>query len=133
MEVFLEDWKVHEGWGQLTTQPDEEGSSRSLVLSLLLDHCLLCHPQQLARLENNLPACTVGSLQARIRVESLLAFIRELLLEDKPQEQLTRLSHAVEEVFQLHPSKKHLNNRDLGRLEPTPSLQYRAERAYASL
>jgi hypothetical protein len=133
VEVFLEDWKVHEGWGQLTKQPDEEGSSRSLVLSLLLDHCLLCHPQQLARLENNLPACTVGSLQARIRVESLLAFIRELLLEDKPQEQLIRLSHAVEEVFQLHPSKKHLNNRDLGRLEPTPSLQYRAERAYASV
>ena len=51
VEVFFADWKVHEGWGQLTKQPDEDGSSRSLILSLLLDHCLLLHPHQLARLE----------------------------------------------------------------------------------
>ena len=113
VEVFLEDWKVYEGWGQLTKQPDEEGSSRSLVLSLLLDHCLLLHPQQLARLEHNLPACTVGSLRERTRVESLLECIRELILQDNPQEKLTRLSRAVEEVFQLRPSKKHLHNRDI--------------------
>jgi hypothetical protein len=36
-------------------------------------------------------------------------------------------------VFPLAPSKKHMNTRDLGRLEPTPALQYRAEVAYASL
>ena len=117
----------------MTKQPDEDGSSRSLILSLLLDHCLLCHPQQLARLEHKLPACTVGSLQAKTRVESLLACIRELLVADNPHEQLHRLSQALEEVFQLAPSKKHLNNRDLGRLEPTPALKYRAELAYASL
>ena len=131
VEVFLEDWKLYEGWGQLTKQPDDDGSSRGLILSLLLDHCLLCHPQQRARLENNLPACTVGSLQERTRAESLLAFIRELLLADNLHEQLNRLSQVIEEVFQLAPSKKHLHSRDLGRLEPTPSLKYRAERAYA--
>jgi len=60
IEVFNEDWKQYEGWGQLTKQPDEEGSSRSLILSLLLDHCLLFHPQQLACLQNKLPAYTVG-------------------------------------------------------------------------
>ncbi len=129
--MFLEDWKVNEGWGQLTKQPDEEGSSRSLVLSLLLDHCLLLHPQQRARLEHNLPACTVGSLRERTRVECLLEFIRELILQDNPQEKLDRLRRVVEEVFQLQPSKKHMNHRDLGRLEPTPALQYWAERAYA--
>lgn len=133
VEVFLEDWKSYEGWGQLTKQPDEEGSSRSLILSLLLDHCLLCHPYQRARLEHKLPACTVGSLQARAQVDSLLAFIRELLFADNPQEQFNRLSQALEEVFQLAPSKKHMNNRDLGRLEPTPALTYRAEMAYASI
>ena len=69
--------------GQLTKQPDEEVSSRSLVL-LLLDHCLLLHPQQLARLENNLPACTVGSLREN-SVESLLECIRELILQDNPR------------------------------------------------
>ena len=39
-EVFFEDWKRHEGWGRLAKQPGEEGSSRSLTLSLLLDHAL---------------------------------------------------------------------------------------------
>jgi hypothetical protein len=121
VEVFLEDWKVPEGWGQLTKPPDEEGSSRSLILSLLLDHCLLLHPQPRVRLENKLPACPVGSLQQRTRVDCLLAFIRDLILAANPEEQLNRLRHAVEEVLQRAPSKQHLNNRTLGRLEPTPS------------
>jgi hypothetical protein len=133
VEVFFEDWKVNEGWGQLTKQPDEDGSSRSLILSLLLDHCLLLHPHQLARLENKLPAYTVGSLQQRTRVDYLLAFIRELILADNPGEQFNRLCQAVEEVFQLAPSKKHLSNRDLGRLEPTPTLKYRVEMAEVSV
>jgi hypothetical protein len=121
VEVFLADWKSYDGWGQLPKQPDEEGSSRSLILSLLLDHCLLCHPHQRARLEHNLPADTVGSLHAKARADILLAFIRELLFADNPQEPFHRLSHALEAVFQLAPSKKHMHNRDLGRLEPTPA------------
>jgi hypothetical protein len=133
IEVFVQDWKVNEGWGQLTTQPDEDGSSRSLILSLRLDHCLLLHPHQLARLENKLPAYTVGSLQQRTRVDYLLAFIRELILADNPGEQFNHLCQAVEEVFQLAPSKNHLNNRDLGRLEPTPTLKYRVEMAEVSI
>jgi DDE superfamily endonuclease len=92
VEVFLEDWKGHEGWGQLTKQPDEDGSSRGLILSLLLEHGLLGQPRPRARLENNLPACTVGSRQEKTRAESLLAFIRELLLADNPQEKLNCLS-----------------------------------------
>jgi hypothetical protein len=132
VEVFLEDWKGHEGWGQLTKQPDEEGASRGLILSLLLDHGLLLPPHQRARLEHKLPAYTVGSLQPRTQVECLLAFIRDLILTDNPQEQLNRLSQVVEEVFQLAPSKKHMNTRDLGRLEPSPALKYRAEMASIS-
>jgi hypothetical protein len=133
VEVFFEDWKLYEGWGQLTKQPDEEGSSRGLILSLLLDHCLLCHPAQLARLENKLPAATVGSLQQRTRMESLLALIRDLLSADNPEEKLNLLTKTLEDVFQLAPSKKHMNNRDLGRLEPTGSLAYRAKMAYMSI
>ena len=59
----------YEGWGREAKQLDEEGSSRGLILSLLLDHCLLLHPEQLARLENKLPACTVGSLQEITKIE----------------------------------------------------------------
>jgi hypothetical protein len=127
VEVFFEDWKLYEGWGQLAKQPDAEGSSRSLILSLLLDHCLLVHPEQLARLENKLPAVTVGSLLQKIKVDALLAFIRELLASGNAEEKLEVLRQTVAESFQLAPSKKHMVNRDLGRSEPSPSLIYRAQ------
>ena len=131
VEVFFEDWKLYEGWGLLTKQPDEEGSSRSLILSLLLDHCLILHPEQLARLKNKQPAATVGSLQQKTQVDSLLTFIRRLLATENPEAKLEQLRLSLEEVFQLHDSKKHMNTRELGRLEPTASLKYRALAAEA--
>ena len=129
IEVFFEDWKSYEGWDQLAKQPGEEGSSRGLILSLLLDHCFLLHPEQKARLENKLPACTVGSLQRKSQVESLLVFIRGLLQDPNPENKLDLLSQTVDKLFELADSKKHMNNRDLGRLEPTPGLIYRAAKA----
>jgi hypothetical protein len=127
IEVFFEDWKSYEGWGQLTKHTGQEGSSRSLILSLLLDHCLLLHPDQTTRLENKLPASTTGSLIEKVKVESLLQFIRKLVNSDDPQQKLERLAETIEVVFELAPSKKHMVNRDLGRLEPTPALKYRVE------
>ena len=50
---------------------DEEGSSRGLILSLLLDYALLLHPEQLALLYNKLPAGTKGSLQQRSFIPAL--------------------------------------------------------------
>ena len=126
VEVFFEDWKSYEGWGQLTKHPGKEGSSRSLILSLLADHCLLFHPDQLARLENKLPAYTVGSLQARVRVDSLLATIRDILDSSDPEATFERLSQSLKELFTLNISSKHMVDRDLGRLDPTPALKYRA-------
>src|SRR6516165_3623097 len=46
VEVFVQDWKGHEGWAQLTKQPGEEGARRSVILSLLVDHALFVHPAQ---------------------------------------------------------------------------------------
>jgi len=129
VEVFHEDWKQNEGWGQLTKQQGEEGSSKSLILSLLTDHCLLLHPEQTTRIENNLPACTVGSLQARVRVDCLLDLIQELLASENPTKMLSQLSQKVKELHKLQPSKKHMIGRDLGRLEPSPSLKYKAAKA----
>jgi len=118
VEVFLQDWKSFEGWGQLTKQQGQEGSSRSLILSLLLDHCLFFHPEQLARLENKLPASTVGSLQEKIKAENLLHFIQSLLSTDNPEEKLKRLSQAVVETFQLAPSKKHMAHQKIVCFKP---------------
>lgn len=126
LEVFFADWKAYEGWGALTKQPGEEGSSRSLILSLLVDHCLLLHPDQLAQVENKQAAYTVGSLRNRVRVESLLMVLRELVAAENPAQQLQALAQQLQEQFTLNPSAKHLAHRELGRLEPTASLKYRA-------
>ena len=125
VEVFFEDWKLYEGWGREAKQLDEEGSSRGLILSLLLDHALLLHPEQTARIENNLPACTVGSLQRKSQMDILLNFIKTLLEHPNPSEKIKELGELMDEFFQLMPSGKHMTGRDLGRMEPTLSLKNR--------
>lgn len=126
VEVFFEDWKLYEGWGREAKQLDEEGSSRGLILSLLFDHCLLLHPEQTARLKNQLPAYTVGSLQRKSQMDVLLAFIKRALEHPDPAGMLNSLTQMIGDVFKLMPSEKHLSGRDLGRMETTPSLKYRA-------
>ena len=126
VEVFFEDWKLYEGWGREAKQLDEEGSSRGLILSLLFDHCLLLHPEQMARIENKLPAYTVGSLQRKSQMEVLLEFIRALLEDSNPKDKLNEVAKLIGDVFKLMPSDKHMVGKDLGRLEPTASLRYRA-------
>lgn len=132
VEVFLADWKRYEGWGALAKQPDEEGSSRSLILSLLLDHALLLHPEQTARLKQPAPACTVGSLREACRAEALIAMVRELLSAEDPAAAVAQWAEQVKALYAMAPSSKHMNGRDLGRQEPTPSLRYRALEAMAS-
>jgi len=129
VEVFLEDWKLYEGWGNLAKQPDEEGSSRGLTLSLLCDHALILHPEQLTRQDDKQPACTVGSLRDHCKSEAFLDCIRQILAADNPAEQFEELAKTVKTLFPLAPSSKHMSGRDLGRLEPTPSLKYRAAMA----
>ncbi len=127
MEVFIQDWKSHEGWSQLTKQPGEEGARHSVILSLLVDLALFLHPDQHAQLKNNLPAYTVGSLRANVQVECLVDVIDDLVSADDPQEKLKGFTKALHEVFAFGRSKKHMIQRQLGRLEPTPSLKYRAD------
>src|SRR6266436_5159779 len=127
VEVFIQDWKSHEGWSQLTKQPGDEGARHSVILSLLVDHALFLHPDQHAQLKNNLPAYTVGSLRANVQVGCLVEVIDALVAADDPQEKLQGLTKALHEVFAFGRSKKHMMQRQLGRLEPTPSLRYRAD------
>ena len=126
VEVFIQDWKSYEGWGQLTKQPGDEGARHSVILSLLVAHSLFLHPDQQRQLQNNLPAYTVGSLRANVQVECLVEVIDDLVSSDDSQEKLKRFTNALHEVFAFGSSKKHMSQRQLGRLEPTPSLQYRA-------
>ena len=82
VEVFIQDWKGYEGWCQLAKQPGIDGSCRGVILSLLLDHCLLLHPSQIALIKSKLPASTVGSLRDRERANAILETI-ETLVADK--------------------------------------------------
>jgi len=98
-EVFFEDWKLYEGWGREARQFDEEGSVRGLILSLLSDHALLLHPEQTARVENKLPAYTVGSLQRSAQMDSLLEFIKSVLQHQNPSEKLKEIAKVVKELW----------------------------------
>lgn len=123
VETFFEDWKAHEGWANLAKQPDEEGSYRGVILSLLLDHALLTHPEQQACLENRTPMVTVGSLVRATHAEALICIIEKILKAVNPAEMFEKLKEKLDLLFSLNESNKHMNTRDLGRLEPTPSLQ----------
>jgi hypothetical protein len=85
------------------------------------------HPAQEAKLKNNLPAYTVGSLRAHVQGECLVDVIEDLVSSEAPQRRLQHFTNALHEVFAFGRSKKHMIQRQLGRLEPTPSLKYRAD------
>jgi hypothetical protein len=127
-ELSFEDWELYEGCECEAKQLDDEGSIRGLILSLLFDHCLLLHPTPPTHIENKLPAYTVGSLQRKSQIAVLLEFIKTLLEHQNPADKLKELAGLVDDVFQLMPSGKHMVGRDLGRIEPTASLQYRSAR-----
>ena len=126
VEVFLEDWKLYEGWAGLAKQTDEDGSVKGVTLSLLLDHALLTHPKQLACLENRTPAYTVGSLIRESHAQAFVEFVQKIITASDPARMLEEISEKIKALFALAPSKKHMNTRDLGRQEPTASLQSHA-------
>ena len=66
------------------------------------------------------------SIRAHVQVECLVEVIDDLVSSDDPQEKLKRFTQALHEVFAFGRSKKHMIHHQLGRLEPTPSLKYRA-------
>lgn len=109
VEVFFQDWKSHEGWGQLSKHTGFDGSNRGLILSLLLDHCLLLHPEQKAQIKDKLPAFTVGSLREKVIVENFISFVRSLLKDKNPQERLIKLAENTDVIFQGNLSSKHMN------------------------
>jgi len=123
--VTIEDRCVYEGWGQSTKQPDEEGSRRGLTLILLCDHALLLHPEQQARVAQRKPLYTIGSLQRHLQMESFTTWLEDWFDDSKFADKLEQLTKAIRPLFPLQPSKKHINGKKIGRLEPTPALKYR--------
>lgn len=107
VEVFIQDWKQYEGFGQLAKHIGEDGASKGVFLSLLFDHCLLLHPLQKARFKNNLPAYTVGSLRDRASQEWLIEFIGKIIAKPNPKKTWKQVSVQIKNVFTLRESSKH--------------------------
>ncbi|WP_221898341.1 hypothetical protein [Bathymodiolus japonicus methanotrophic gill symbiont] len=61
----------------------------------MFDHCLLLHPEQIARIESKLPAYTVGSLQRKSQMDVLLEFITSLLEFPDPGDKLKELGELI--------------------------------------
>ena len=112
VKVFIEDWKSYEGWCQLAKQQGIEGSDRGLILSLLCDHMLYFHNGQLTQFKNKEQAVTVGSLREKIIMESLIAFIEQIVKSDNPEGLLEKLTEQISSLFKLRLSTKHLRKFD---------------------
>ena len=122
VEVFFYDWKCYEGWGQAAIQQKNAGALCGVHMSLLVDQCLLSHPEQIRRIQNGLPACTVGSLREKIIIEQHLHHIESLLYSDNPVEKIKAYANNIEQCFIYRDSKKHMSGRNFADFGPDPNL-----------
>ena len=106
-------------------KPPGDAGARPRV-RLRVEQRLFLHPAHQRPLTNHLPAYPGGSLRAKGPVECLVEVIDDLVSSDDPQEKRKRFTNALHEVFVFGSAKKPMRQRHWGRLEPTPSLQYRA-------
>ena len=127
VEVFIQDWKSYEGWCQLAKQPGDIGTRRGVVLSLLTDHCLLLHEDQMALIKNKLPAATVGSLRDRERANAIVESVSSLVQDNSDAERITeQLQGCIENTIHLRSSNKHMSHKEMPNLSGSTSLTYRA-------
>ena len=122
VEVFFYDWKCYEGFGQAAIQQSYDGGLCGVLLSLLVDQCLLFHPEQIRRISSQLSACTVGSLREKLIVEFHLEQIKCLLLSENPREKLKAYSENMDICFAYRDSTKHMSGREFPDLKPCPTL-----------
>lgn len=125
VEVFFEDTKANCGWFKMAKQQGEDGSKKSLILSLLVDHTLLSHPEQKARIKSKLPAYTVGSLRALESMKVTIDFTKHIIDSENPEAMLKKALDKLQRVFTLRESKKHMSKNGLGYLDEVKSLKYK--------
>ena len=129
VEVFIQDWKAHCGWNKLSKQQGAEGSERGMIVSLLCEHLLLLHPEQSIRLKNKQPGLPVGCLIDRLKVESLLNTIKDVVDSEDPDKAMCELTEKLSGCLMTRNSSRHMAGRDLGWQEATESLKYHAKAA----
>jgi len=118
VEVFIQDWKSYEGWDRMAMQRGLDGSEQGLVISLLSDHALHFHNDQLILHKNKEPAATVGSLREKVMMESLTAFIEKIVTSSDPKALFEEFSTKIAEVFGLRGSIKHMRGMSFDEMRP---------------
>jgi hypothetical protein len=111
IEVFFEDRKAYEGWANLAKQQGVEGSSRCVILSLLLDHSLFFHEAQQPCIENKLPLNTIGSLIEDSRLQIIKNKISAILENDNPQDEFKKFQESMRHILPKSKSEKHMSHR----------------------
>jgi len=122
IEVFFQDWKAYDGWGKSACQRGIDGARRGVILSLLVDHFLLSHPLQLARVKTGVAAFTAGSLQRYLQARAILDAVAQILELPDPKQALRQLFSTFEKWVEFRPSDKHMTGRELGEFIPAASL-----------
>ena len=122
VEVVIEDLKQFDGWGKDASQYGEEGASRGLCLSLLLDQFLVQHPKQRHLHKMGKSLHTTGSLRNQLQFESLITTMESIIESDDPKARLREIASSIDQLVTLRPSTKHMAGRDFEPLEPSPSL-----------
>lgn len=129
IEVAIEDWKQYDGFGRKACQQGVDGACRGVYLSLLVDCFLLSHPHQFRLFKAGKSLCTAGSLVRSLQLENLFNTIKDIIIDPNPPKRLETLSHALaKSIFDLRSSSKHMQGRDIGEFEPSPSLCRREKR-----
>lgn len=128
VEVFIQDWKAHCGWNRLSKQQGVEGSQRGVILSLLCEHMLLLHPEQLVLLKNKQSGMPAGCLIERLNAEALIDTVKVVVESDDPDAELKALTLALEDMLPKRESSRHMAGRDLGRQDATDSLKSHAQK-----
>lgn len=108
IEVFFQDWKSYEGWCNLAKQQGVEGSSRCVILSLLLDHSLFFHDAQQPCIENKLPLNTIGSIIEDSRLQIITNKISAIIDNDKPQDEFKVFQEYISCMRPRRVSEKHM-------------------------
>ena len=117
IEVFFQDWKTYEGWNNLAKQQDVDGSSRGVILSLLLDHSFFFHEVQMSCIENKLPLCTIGSLAEKSRMQIIFNAISSIFKSSEPEKEFQKFKDSMDKTILLKRfSAKHMSHREFQRV-----------------
>jgi len=111
IEVFFQDWKTYEAWSNLAKQQGVEGSSRCVILSLLLDHSFFLHEAQRPCIENKLPLHTIGSLTEKCRLQIIFNAISSIFNSPDPEDAFENIKKSLKMTISLEKSEKHMSHR----------------------